>query len=102
MTEDLPILDCSGCGACCFTQCSPPFEADELNELPRGVRRAFEQGMIRRDETGYPDEVPCFWLDTTTRRCQHYDHRPAICREFEIDSPECHEWRDEFKQAIRG
>ncbi len=35
------------------------------------------------------DLLPCVWLDSTTKLCQHYDHRPQACRDFEINSQLC-------------
>jgi Fe-S-cluster containining protein len=43
----------------------------------------------RRHERG----LPCIWYDPETRRCRHYEHRPAVCRRFEIASDGCNQWR---------
>ncbi len=37
---------------------------------------------------------PCVWLDTETRRCEHYYHRPIVCAEFEPGNPICLEDRE--------
>jgi Fe-S-cluster containining protein len=35
------------------------------------------------------EELPCLWLDPQTRRCRHYEHRPVVCRDFEVGGEEC-------------
>ncbi len=32
---------------------------------------------------------PCCWLDPTTRKCRWYEHRPEICRDFELGGESC-------------
>lgn len=80
-------------------QCSPPFvgaDDPELELLPDDVRADYERGMADRDQAGWPDDVPCFWLDLQTLRCRHYDHRPMICRDFDVGGEGCRVWRAEF------
>jgi Fe-S-cluster containining protein len=36
-----------------------------------------------------PHERPCIWLDLATKRCRHYEHRPKLCRDFELGGEEC-------------
>ncbi|TWU35865.1 Flagellin N-methylase [Novipirellula artificiosorum] len=36
---------------------------------------------------------PCIWLDLETRRCRHHEHRPRVCRDFQVDGKGCREWR---------
>ena len=93
-------VTCDDCGACCATMCSPLFppehiDGTELGRLPLNVRKEFEDGIKARAETGWPDDVPCFWL-TSDLKCKHYDHRPEICRELEVGSERCLSWRDEL------
>ena len=45
---------------------------------------------------GHPRGGVCLWLDESTGGCQHYEHRPSICREFAMGSEECHSWRREY------
>lgn len=45
--------------------------------------------------TAWRSGQPCFWLDTTTRRCKNYEHRPATCREFEPGEDACLAYRRE-------
>lgn len=44
----------------------------------------------------HPRGGVCLWLDEATGGCRHYEHRPSICREFEICSEECHSWREYY------
>ena len=37
---------------------------------------------------------PCFWLDSETKKCLHYEHRPEVCRDFELDSRHCRRMRE--------
>lgn len=99
--ENLPIIDsCEGCGACCLEQGSPPFlgpDDPELAALPPFVLASYRTGMAGRADAGWNDGVPCFWLDLNSRRCTHYEHRPAICREaLERGDVACQSWRATF------
>jgi len=94
------IPSCEGCGACCMEMGSPPFDsfpsedggASEIDCLPPHVLAEYEAGMRIRREDGFPDGVPCFWLDAD-RRCQYYEHRPSVCRLFARGSADCLAWR---------
>jgi hypothetical protein len=59
--------------------------ADELREQ----FGAGKDGFFRGDR-------PCVWLDLETRQCKHYEHRPEICRNFEIGAPACLRHRVKF------
>lgn len=108
----LPIIDnCDGCGACCMSQCSPPGylfpkgesarhwmekrDLDRYMSLPLGAQRDLEEYIERlnRGETG--DADPCCWFDLETRRCKWYEHRPQICRDFDVGEASCRLWRIE-------
>ncbi|MBM3956593.1 MAG: hypothetical protein FJ313_00900 [Gemmatimonadetes bacterium] len=73
---------------------SPPFGGSldpEVLALPPDVRQDYERGMDGREFAGWPDGVPCFWLEDG--RCRHYAHRPAVCRNFRPGSLGCLDWR---------
>ena len=38
---------------------------------------------------------PCVWLDLDSRRCEHHQHRPNVCRDFEVGSKGCLDWREQ-------
>jgi Fe-S-cluster containining protein len=87
----LPVFDCEGCGFCCHLQSRPPFLPHELDRLPPALARSLSddtRGPARDDSRA----GPCSWL-TLEGRCRHYDHRPAVCREFELASEDCLEIR---------
>ena len=101
--EELPVIaSCDGCGACCTEMNSPPFmparvDGSDLLGISATARGSFEAGMARREEDGWPDGVPCFWLDPETRRCRHYDDRPDICRfALELGDESCRAWREQL------
>lgn len=41
----------------------------------------------------YDQGLPCLWYDAETRQCKHYEHRPEVCREFEMGGDDCLEMR---------
>ena len=99
-----PSQMCDNCGACCSRMCSPPFMPEhlggtELGKLPPNVRKDFEDGMKARAEHDWIDGVPCFWL-TDELKCKHYQHRPEICREYEVGSESCRRQRDQFNLDV--
>lgn len=99
---NLPLIQsCEGCGACCMGMNSPPFigrDDPELLAAPLDVHKSYEDGMVQRDRDGWPDFVPCFWLDLETRKCKHYEHRPEVCRDaLVINDDGCRHWREEYK-----
>ena len=101
----LPLLtgpgpqDCTGCGACCQRNGSPPVLLNsayghgewhpfrkagmppaliaEVDEWFLGLRRGQEPGGV------------CVWYDAASRRCRHYQWRPQVCRDFEVGSTSC-------------
>lgn len=118
MKRDLTVIDnCDGCCSCCMEQGSPPgYAAVLLNpdawpidtgdharvaELPLSAKNDLDQYLLGLDRRSHP-EGPCCWLDTKSRRCRYYEHRPQICREFEVGSFECREWRLSYPPESRG
>lgn len=98
----LPIIEsCDGCGACCMEMNSPPFigrDDPEFQTLPKSIQDDYLKGMEKRDADGWPDGVPCFWLDLDTRKCKQYQNRPEICRNgLERNDDGCRHWRKEFR-----
>jgi uncharacterized protein len=81
---ELIVLSCAGCGACCNLQQHPPFMPTELDALPPGLAAELQAAMTRdKRKTG-----PCLWL-TVDKQCGHYQHRPEVCRQFELGGEEC-------------
>lgn len=107
----LPILpvtvNCTGCGQCCSRMGFPPFwamyeEDDYLDQSdPRWLElRATHPELAAAARQGALDgrgdeELPCIWLDPETKSCMNYEHRPDVCRDFEMGGDSCLEQRDE-------
>lgn len=89
---------CDDCGVCCLEIGSPPFLGFELESLPQDLRiEVFKQESLGdREGSGQP----CYWYDQVTRKCKHYEHRPMICRDFEIGSEFCLAYREKHKSLI--
>lgn len=66
--------NCDNCGKCCYTVKTPPFGKSEPipSHLPLTI-----------------GEKHCSWYDPENKRCLHYEDRPAICKEFPINSIPC-------------
>lgn len=119
------VTDCSGCGACCRTIGTPPGYAvfypkppHELAEWAAGsedherwLRLKAEAPAVEEELGAYyraalhegtiPDRQeygePCLWLDETTMRCRHYEHRPTVCRTaLQPGDSACLDWRRQF------
>jgi len=84
---------CRGCGACCMEIGSPPFVGEDL---PEGIRIAWELAISARKLGGWKDPWPCVWLDRETMQCRHYAYRPEVCRDFQPGSEDCREWRRSY------
>lgn len=88
-------ITCANCGACCIAEGAPPFSGQgELNTLPADVCASYDEGIAQHIRNGCWEE-PCFWL-TPESRCEFYDYRPRICREYEVGGIACLGSRDEF------
>lgn len=74
---------CSGCGACCSTYL--PITQKELKVLKAWVKKnrykpsnSYAPANIR----GRSLDLTCPFLNKDTGKCDVYDIRPTICREF--------------------
>ena len=106
----LPVLDCNECGACCTQLVYPPFygpwdpsyQALEANRPDLFAQLAVDREERQREfrRTGVePWGTPCSWFEPETRRCKHYDHRPDICRDFNMGSDEMGGCLDQRRRA---
>lgn len=104
----LPIIDnCDNCGACCRHMRTPPHivygnpdgswgnyggsaSADYhwLTTAPAEAQKA-RLDRIKASYQDIPDESPCAWLDLKTMRCKWHEHRPSVCRDFEVGGEAC-------------
>ena len=74
------------CHACCSCASVPPFTPAELDCVPVPL-------LSSLIASGRPPNTPCLWSHETTGLCRHYEHRPRLCIEFEVDGPACYEFR---------
>ena len=96
--------DCLTCGACCKTGRDgriliPP------EDLVRW-RKAGRSDIVERIQPGHfglvafatSEDGWCVWLGTGTNpnACQIYEMRGTTCRDFDVGSPQCHEFRRDF------
>lgn len=119
---ELPVIaDCAGCGKCCDHMGTPPMYAlyfpppgRELLEWAKGTEdhQRFESlpAEVREELATYyagvragtivdrtkDGKTPCLWLNTETKRCKNYEHRPSVCREFEVGDSGCRIARGEL------
>ncbi len=102
---ELPVVDCSGCGACCLHMGFPSYvtasdgqaaEEPWLN-MPDDLKAELLQQMESyvRPLSGELDGI-CCWYDAQLQRCKHHEHRPNVCRDFQIGSQDCLGWRDVY------
>ena len=101
MTIQLPVLNCDGCGACCQSIGHPQFwrhktgaDADpHWQRLPGHLKDEINEHVASLEEADMFQ--PCIWFDKQSLGCRHYDYRPQMCRDFEVDSEHCRRMRVE-------
>lgn len=92
--NNLPIITCDNCGACCTKMGTPPFVRHELFDLREDLREEvlkYEKEEPDREFSG----KPCFWFNIKTKKCSQYEHRPHTCRDFEVGCDPCKRWRED-------
>ena len=93
--DSLPILNCDDCGACCMSIGHPHFWRTATGDkadphwaaMPQSLRDEVNQYVDGLDDVDIGQ--PCIWLDLETKKCRHYEHRPQMCRDFEIGNEHC-------------
>jgi uncharacterized protein len=113
--DQLPVLNCDGCGACCRHINAPPgFDLFALPQygqwgtleenpdyeiwfsMPDELRQELREYYLPRWQSNEPHTVaPCIWYDAATQKCKHHEHRPTTCRDFEIGNEACLNFRVE-------
>lgn len=93
--NELPILNCDDCGACCASVGHPQFYRNSNDELWKRVPEHLKKQV--NDHVDALTDIdlgqPCIWLDPKTKQCMHYEYRPQMCRDFEVGSFHCHRFR---------
>jgi Fe-S-cluster containining protein len=119
----LPVVSCDGCGRCCErvgtppgfygAYCSPDWDGmfladaedhDHWQAIPAELRRELADYYAAVDRGDTPDrseagDLPCLWYDAAAKRCRHHEHRPAVCREFEVGGEDCLRFREDRHYA---
>lgn len=62
-------------------------DTDTFLRMPAALRA--DHARLVRGLKADPSERPCAWLDPDTKRCSHYEFRPAVCRDWEPGTREC-------------
>lgn len=110
-TRRVTTFDCAGCGACCSEMVIPPetvyaeFSTFDHANIPQDdwprsewaatpPQEAWDLivAQINRPEPNQNDNIPCCWLDLKTLQCRFCEHRPDICRDFELGGEACRAW----------
>jgi len=60
--------------------------------LPDDLKREIDQYMENLSANDWGR--PCIWRDETSKLCRNYEHRPEMCREFELGGADCLRIRD--------
>ncbi len=113
--SQLPIVNCDDCGACCMDQSSPRWyfallcnpqlgneddpDWQRFKNLPKDALQSLLDHKEKVGKEGGKSKEPCCWLDLETKRCKWYEHRPDMCRDFEVGCEGCHSWREEYLQS---
>lgn len=103
-----PVTSCDDCGACCTEIGTPPGyiavlltperwpedsgDHERVAQLPLRARLLLYAYLASYEDR---EGLPCLWYDTETKKCQFYEHRPSICREFEVGSETCLKIREQ-------
>ncbi len=107
--ESLPtVTDCEGCGVCCLHMGYPAYiQATETQpaeshwvSMPGELKSELLDYMSRYERPEGELDGPCHWFDQQARRCMHHEHRPRVCRDFQVGSQGCVDWRHHYGDRI--
>jgi Fe-S-cluster containining protein len=62
-------------------------DTDTFLRMPAALRAA--HARLVRGLTADPTGSPCAWLDPDSKRCSHYEFRPAVCRDWPPGADPC-------------
>ena len=72
-------------------------DVERIKSLPDEAMHYLRQHMEQVLAGNTPEDRTCIWLDRRSMKCKFHEYRPSICREFEIGSDDCRDWRREFE-----
>ncbi|TWU57071.1 Flagellin N-methylase [Rubripirellula tenax] len=105
MTRLPTVDDCEGCGVCCMHMGYPPYLRGEdggrvevyWTRMPPELKREWLEYVENYQVAEGELDGPCVWFDLESRRCKHHDARPSVCRDFEVGSKGCRDWRKAYE-----
>lgn len=65
-------------------------------EMPLGLKAELDEFVSRYERPVSGLDGPCCWYDPQSRTCLHHEHRPRVCRDFQIGSEDCIGWREVY------
>lgn len=80
----LPVIDCTDCGACCTTCAIPPYNLGAILTAPAFIRRMVADAIVNAKSGDQ-----CVAYDATSKRCTIYPDRPSDCRDFKVGGDAC-------------
>ena len=84
-------FNCLNCGCCCLQVGMPPFTGQEINLLPKEIKKVIQ--FHWRNDQDRPYGNPCYFFNFKTCKCAIYDNRPNTCRDYEAGSEDCRDVR---------
>ncbi len=70
------------------------------HNLPEELRTEWLD-YVKNYESVEELDGPCFWFDMESRQCKNHPYRPQVCRDFEVGSETCHQWRRHYHHTIK-
>lgn len=67
-----------------------------LKNLPHEAMAELRSYLERLLAGEWPEDPACIWLNRETMKCRYHEHRPMICRDFEVGSGDCLGWREQY------
>lgn len=68
--------------------------------LPNDAKDELTEYLHLPPGSAHPRNGICLWFDEVNRTCKHYDLRPSICRDFEVGSEGCLNWRKQYQDTL--
>lgn len=77
-------------------------DVQRLKQMPEELRQELRDYISTLLSGHQRDDQACIWLERDTMQCRYHEHRPSICREFEMGSEDCRGWRTQYKIDSRN
>ncbi|MEO6976654.1 MAG: YkgJ family cysteine cluster protein [Gallionella sp.] len=96
-TNNSPVVSCSNCAACCCRLEVMLMGDDENVPAEFTIQDQWDGWVMRRLDDGW-----CAALDRDTMKCTIYEHRPTICRDYQVGESDCLDQRAQFPVIVTG